>query len=361
MLVFDAHLDLSLNALQYNRDLRQSVDQIRAAESGMVDLGGRGRGTVSFPAMRSAGIGICVATQLAGCMVPPGPVGAWKSPEQAWAMTQGQWAWYQAMEKDGQLVQLTTWREVEEHLVRWNQDPANSPIGYVLSLEGADSIRDLDDLHHAYRLGLRAIGPAHYGNGRYAPGHDRVGPLESIGRDLIREADQLRMILDVTHLSEPSFWEALDLFSGPVWASHHNCRALVDNPRQLSDRQIVALADRAAVIGIAFDVWMVVPDWKPGVTTHAQRDGADLAALADHVDHVCQLLGTVRHTGIGTDLDGGFGNEQTPGDLDTIADLPKFFQILRHRGYSDDDIAAISHGNFLNALRGAWNGSDTSR
>jgi membrane dipeptidase len=355
MLIFDAHLDLSLNAIAYNRDLRRPVKEIRAGEHGTSDLGGWAHGTVAFPEMREAGIGLCVATQLAGCMKPAQPmIGGWNSPEQAWAMTQGQFAWYRCMEDAGQLRQVRGLDQLHEHVEQWNADPDSTPIGYILSLEGADSILTLPDLEASYEQGLRALGPAHYGAGRYALGHDMQGGLSSMGRELLREMDRLNIILDVTHLAEQTFWESLDQYQGHVWASHHNCRALVDDPRQLSDDQIKVLADRQAVIGVAFDVWMVAPNWKRGVSKHTDVPRSDLNGLADHVDHVCQLLGTVKHTGIGTDLDGGFGTEQTPVDLDTISDLNKFVAILDSRGYSNDDLNAICHGNFLELLERAW-------
>lgn len=360
MLIFDAHLDLSLNALEYNRDLRLTVEQVRVAEAGMDDLAGRGCGTVTFPAMREAGIGICVATQLAGCMKPPAPVGAWNSPAQAWAMTQGQLAWYRAMEDLGELRQIRDADQLRSHLQQWRGDPQSAPIGYILSLEGADSLRQLSDLEVAYEQGLRALGPAHYGVGRYALGHDCDGPLSAAGRDLLAEMDRLQIVLDTTHLCEQSFWQAIEIFQGPLWASHHNCRALVDDPRQLSDAQIKALAARGAVIGVALDVWMVTPGWERGITRHVDRAkqknavAADLDQLANHVDHVCQLLGTANHTGIGSDLDGGFGTEQTPSDLDTIADLSKFVSILRRRGYTGDDLERICYRNFVDFLLRAW-------
>ena len=343
---FDAHLDLSLNALEYNRDLRRTVEEIRQSEQGLDDLKGRACGTVCFPAMRKAGIGICVATQIAGCMQPPGPVGSWNSPEQAWAMTQGQLAWYRAMESANEVFQITNSDQLTQHLESWNTNPNDTPIGYILSLEGADSIRTLSDLEFAWEYGLRALGPAHYGIGRYALGHDQDGPLSSDGEELLREMDRLGLILDATHLCDKTFWDAIEIYEGPVWASHHNCRTLVDDPRQLSDKQIKALADRGSVIGIAFDAWMIVPDWKRGITTPTSA-GVTLASLADHIDHLCQLLGNVDHVGIGTDLDGGFGTEQCPQDLDSIADLVKLEPILRERGYSDSDIKQITHRNFI--------------
>ena len=353
--IFDAHLDLSLNALTYNRDLRMSIAELRQLETGMTDLGGRGRATVSLPELRKAGAGIVVATLLAGCMKPAGPGGGWNSPHQAYAMTQGQLAWYRSMEDAGELVSIRNRDELQSHFDRWQASPTSTPIGYILSLEGADSIREMSDLIRLHEQGLRALGPAHYGIGRYALGHDKNGALTSKGRELIVEMDRLGIILDMTHLSEPTFWDVLHVYQGPVWASHHNCRSLVDDPRQLSDDQIKALAERNAVIGIAFDVWMVVPGWKRGVSTHENYPNANLNALANHVDHVCQLLGTTAHTGLGTDLDGGYGTEQTPSDLDTIADLEKFISILRNRGYSEGDLEGICYRNFFEFVLRAWN------
>ncbi len=136
-----------------------------------------------------------------------------------------------------------------------------------------------------------------------------------------------------------------------MWASHHNCRALVDDPRQLTDEQIKAVAEREGVLGLALDAWMIVPGWIRGKTT-PQSAGVSLEHAVNHVDHICQLLGTARHVGIGTDLDGGFGTEQSPKDLNSIADVKRIPELLSARGYSDSDIAAIAHENFINcALR----------
>ncbi len=132
----------------------------------------------------------------------------WHSPEIAWAMTQGQLAWYQAMERCGQLVQIRDRAGLKRHVELWNsasQPLEQKPIGYVLSLEGADSIVDLSYLETAFAGGLRAIGPAHYGPGRYSPGTGAAGGLTPAGRDLVREMRRLNIILDVTHLSDEAF------------------------------------------------------------------------------------------------------------------------------------------------------------
>src|SRR5690606_36313616 len=128
----------------------------------------------------------------------------------------------------------------------------------------SDSIVNLHYLEKAYASGLRALGPAHYGPGIYAQGTDASGGLGRRGRELLREMERLGIILDVTHLCDESFWEALDHFRGPVWASHNNCRALVPHHRQFSDEQLRALIARGAVIGAAFDAWMLVPGWQRG-------------------------------------------------------------------------------------------------
>jgi membrane dipeptidase len=161
--------------------------------------------------------------------------------------------------------------------------------------------------------------------------------------------DRLGLILDVTHLTDEEFWEALDLYQGPMWASHSDCRALAPHQRQLNDEQIKALTQRGAVIGAALDAWMMVPDWVRQKTT-PQTVGLTLDKLVEHIDHVCQIAGSANHSGIGSDLDGGFGTEQTPMDLRTIADLSRVPGLLRARGYSEEDVRSIAHGNFLRFL-----------
>lgn len=356
MLVFDAHLDLSLNALEWNRDLTRPIAEIRSQESGQADKQGRGNGTVCFPEMRRGNVGICVATQIARYVKQGNPLPGWKSPAQAWAQTQGQLAWYRAMEEAGQLVQIADAGTLARHLKTWNDTPAaGAPIGYILSLEGADSILSFAHLERAYAQGLRAIGPAHYGPGTYAHGTDASGGLGRRGRELLKEMDRLGMILDATHLCDESFWEALEHFDGPVWASHQNCRALVPHHRQFSDEQIKALIERGAVLGGVLDAWMMVPGWILGQST-PQSAGVRLQHLVDHIDHICQLAGNARHCGLGSDLDGEFGREQSPADLDTIADLQSFPTLLAGRGFDDGEVAAIMHGNFLRFLQNAWAG-----
>ena len=355
MFTIDAHLDLSMNAMEWNRDLTRPLAEINAREKGMTDKPDRGNGTVSLPELRKGNVGLVVATQIARFVATDNPLPGWHSPQQAWAHTQGQLAWYRAMEKQGELKQIRDWQELEAHLTYWNagEDKSQKAIGYILSLEGADSIVSLDYLETAYENGLRALGPAHYGPGRYAYGTDSSAPLSQQGKDLLRKMDELGIILDATHLCDLAFWDALDHFQGPVWASHNNCRALVDHNRQFSDEMIKALIARGAVIGGVFDAWMLSPGWIRGQSTPKERK-VTLATLLDHLDHICQLAGNANHIGIGSDLDGAFGKEQCPSDLETIADLQKIPDLLLARGYSDEDIQKVMHGNWLRFLKKAW-------
>ena len=347
--IFDAHLDLSMNALEWNRDLRQEIDQIRALESGMEDLPDRRKGVVSFPSMREGNIGLCMATLIARYVKPKNTLPGWNSPEQAWAQTQGQLAWYRAMELDGQLSQIKNKKQLDKHLKSWEQDSSQSAIGYILSLEGADSIVSMNHLHLMYQEGLRAIGPAHYGPGTYAFGTNSNGGIGREGKELLNQMALLQIILDTTHLCDQSFWEAMEIFDGPLWASHTNVREIVPNERQFNNDQIKVLIEKDAIIGMAFDAWMMIPDWKRGISD-PRAIGLNLEKIINHIDHICQLAGNADHVMIGSDLDGGFGKEQCPFDLETISDLQKLNSILSKRGYNESDIEKIFSKNGIRFL-----------
>ena len=355
MFTIDIHLDLSMNAMEWNRNLRLPVSDINKREAGKTDMPGRAAATVSLPALREGNTGLVVATQLARYVSIQNPLPGWHSPEQAWAQTQGQLTWYRAMEEAGEMLQVRDLEQLEKHLSLWNDESITSqkPIGYILSLEGADSLVTLQHLERAYAYGLRALGPAHYGPGRYANGTDATGKMGNLGIDLLKEMDRLHMILDATHLCDDAFWQALDIFKGPVWASHNNCRSIVNHNRQYSDEQLKALIERGAIIGAAMDAWMIVPGWVRKKSTPREMN-CNLDALINHIDHICQLAGNTNHICIGSDLDGGFGKEQCPYDIDTIADLQKFPDLLAARGYSTADAEAFMYGNALNFLRNAW-------
>jgi membrane dipeptidase len=177
--------------------------------------------------------------------------------------------------------------------------------------------------------------------------------MNATGLALLKKMEELNIILDATHLCDDAFWQVMDYFNGPVWASHNNCRALVNHNRQFSDEMIKLLIERGAVIGAALDAWMMVPDWQRGISMPETMQ-CNLEKMIDHIDHICQLAGNALHVGIGTDLDGAFGKEQCPYNLETIADLQELIPLLAKKGYSMNDIANMMHGNWLRFLKKAW-------
>jgi membrane dipeptidase len=163
------------------------------------------------------------------------------------------------------------------------------------------------------------------------------------------------VILDVTHAAEVAFWQLMEHWDGPLHASHCNCRALVPGQRHLSDEMIQAICERGGVVGSLFVEQMLNPRWDfDDPSTHGPTASRPMRAVVEHIDHICQLTGSSDHVALGSDLDGGFGRELAPVDLDTIADLQLFLGVLREKGYSDEDVAKIAHGNLLRLFRDAW-------
>ncbi|MCI0737829.1 MAG: membrane dipeptidase [Gemmataceae bacterium] len=355
MIVFDAHLDLAWNAIDWNRDIRLPADKIRQIEkdAGMTDKG-RCCNTVSFPELRRGKVVIFIATLLARLL----RIGAmpaiqrYSSMVGAYGAAYGQLHYYRGLEQEGLLRRITDGQGLEAHVQDWRKDEESTtlPLGYILSMEGADPVLRPDQVQEWFDAGLRIIGPTHYGVSPYGHGTGTEGGLFPEGKELLREMERVGMILDVTHLSDQCFDEALEIYGGPILASHHNNRTLVPNQRQLTDEQTKRLITRGAVIGHALDTWMMIPNWVRGETkTHVP-----LERICAHIDRVCQMAGNARHAAIGTDLDGGFGREQSPGDLDTIADLQRLPDMLRKRGYTETDIEGIMYANWVRFFKEAW-------
>src|SRR5690606_3382065 len=186
---------------------------------------------------------------------------------QAFGTARGQLAYYRALERQGHVRIITNVEELDEHVAAWQAweaagDAVVVPrLGFVISMESADPILHPDELEDWYEAGVRLIGPAHYGMGRYAGGTGVEDGLTDLGYQLLDAMQKTGIILDLTHFSDVAFWQALERYSGPVIASHNNCRALVPHQRQFSDEQIKAIIERDGVIGAAFDDWMLLPGW----------------------------------------------------------------------------------------------------
>ena len=350
MLLIDAHLDLAMNALEWNRNLDLEVAEIRAAEADM-EQKGRGNGTTTLAEMRRGEVFLSVVTVISRTARPNSPSAGTACQEISYAKAQGQLAYYRILESQGKIRLIVDAAALDEHVKAWSPGGDDAPLGFILSMEGADPIAWPEQVHSWYADGLRQISLSHYGVSAYAHGTGTEGGLVGQGKSLLREMEKTGIVLDLTHLADQAFWEALDCFGGRVVASHNNCRCLGPGGRQFTDEQIQAVIDRDGVIGAALDAWMLYPDWIKGETG---PEVLTLESVADHIDHVCQLAGDSRHAAIGSDLDGGYGTEQTPGDLDTIADLQKLVDLLRQRGYADADVEEIFSGNWLRFFRDAW-------
>jgi membrane dipeptidase len=355
--LIDGHLDLAWNALSWDRDLTLELDALNLADQSLADHPARGRATTSLPEMRRAGVALCQTTLLArarsGARRHTGPQPhRWAldfpTQEIASGVARGQLFYYELLERLGLLRMVRTVTDLKTHWQSWLADPGAAPIGYILAMEGADPIVDVNQAALWWEWGLRSVNLTHYGVSRYAVGTGDDGPLSADGVQLLKEFAKLGLILDVTHLCDTSFFQALKVFSGPVLASHNNCRALVPGSRQFSDDQLRPLIERDAVVGVALDAWMLAPGWIAGKSS---REVVAIDAAADHIDHICQLAGDSRHAAIGSDLDGGFGTEQTPVGLDRISDLQKLDGILTKRGYSHEAVDDIFHGNWLRFFR----------
>jgi membrane dipeptidase len=344
MLIFDAHLDLGLNAIDWNRDLRMDVPEIRAHERslGMTDPG-RCTNTVSFPELKRAEVGVGVATVLARIEQPINHWFGYTTPEACYAIASAHLAYYRGMERSGWMRMIRTKSDLASHVKSWQSDPEKTPFGFILSMECADAVLDPDQIFEWHQNGLRAIGITHYGPNRYGGGTGSEAGLAVEAIPLLQNIEKLGMLLDLTHLSDRAFWQVADRFGGRVLASHQNARKFCDWQRQFSDPMIRVVIERDGVLGMAFDAVMLQRGWIRG---HSKPE-VTMERVVDNIDHICQLAGNARHVGIGSDLDGGFGKDQSLADLDTIADLQKLPDLLRKRGYAESDIEAIMHGNFL--------------
>jgi membrane dipeptidase len=371
--MIDAHLDLAMNVVYFDRDIRQTVEEINRAEEGLSDQRFRRRATLSLPELRATRVPVCFATLLSRSgphhkRQAQYPRGSLDFPvrEAAWACNQAQLSLYRLLENQGEVRILRYVEDLNEHWQTWAtaDDVSKMPIGLVITMEGADSILNPEQVREWYADGVRAVGPAHYAHSHYAAGTGVEGPLTAAGRQLLGEMQDCGMVLEVTHLSDTSMQEAFDMWDGPLWASHHNCRKLVPWQRQLTDDQIKTIHDRGGVIGAACDAVMLdapfaelllerrkqIAAGNP-VSSEAPVPAATMQSIVDQMIHVRGTTGSTDCIGIGTDLDGGYGNEQTPVDLKRFSDLRGLESLLAESGFSSEDTDNIFFGNWLRVLR----------
>lgn len=357
MKIFDAHLDMALNALDHERDQTLSVLALREREAGGV-ADDRGIATVSVDELQQGGCGVVLSTVIARSKPWVKATRKnihdfdWPDPSMAYGVAMGQLAYYRLLEMRGQLRMLESAQALARHVAEWDADPDTTPVGMILTMEGADPIVEPEQLRDWYALGLRTLMLAHFGKSHYAHGtptkdadnkHDVDGPLTDWGRALLPMMNELGMPLDLTHTADQTFAEAADLFEGRIYSSHTACRSLAEMPRNHTDEQLKQIIERDGVIGLPMFNHFLDAAYQEC----SPKEMVTYATVADHVDHICQLAGDAKHVGIGSDADGGFGKEHMPAQLDTHRDIVKLAEVLSQRGYSDDDIAAVMRDNWV--------------
>ena len=354
MFIIDAHLDLAYNALNYGRDLRQSVADIRETEVG---TSSRGIATVSFHDLQKTGVGLVFGTLFVSPATPgsvklsDSKVG-YRDADEAHKLAMAQLDYYHRLADEIDTIQLVGDQATLDVVVTSHQpDAEGTPLlGIVPLMEGADPIRKPEEAEMWYERGLRLIGLAwddtHYAAGAWRGG----GGLTKAGFQLLEVMADLGFIVDLTHMSEKASLETLERYGGPVVATHSNARALVPGERQLSDGQIRSLGERDGVIGVVLYNRFLRADHRKG----EPKEKVTLDHVAAHIDHICQVLGDAEHVGIGTDFDGGFGADDIPAELDSVTDLPLVADKLQEKGYAAADITRIMGGNWLGLLRKAW-------
>ncbi|MCA9998173.1 MAG: membrane dipeptidase [Anaerolineales bacterium] len=349
MLIIDGHLDIAYNALNYGRDFTLPLADLRARERGRSP---NGVATVSLPTLQAGGVAVVFGTLFALPAASPLAETAvstltYRNATEAHHVASRQLDYYARLvdEENGRLRLLTDQKTLNEVLESHTSE--NPLLGILLLMEGADPVREPAELEMWVERGLRLVGPA-WDDTRYAAGAwRRGGGLTQEGYALLEMMQTFGLGLDVSHLSERSFQQAVERYEGVVIASHSNVRALVPGERQLSDRQIQQLGERDGVIGIALCNAFLRAHHRLG--EHKQLVTTD--HVAAHVDHICQLLGDSRHVAIGSDLDGGFGAKDMPLELDSAADLGLIGKKLIEWGYGAEDVANVMSQNWLRTIQ----------
>ena len=366
MLIIDGHLDMAFNALFNRRDLTQPIDILREREDGVEPDGlsrrpgplfrTPGTVTVSLPEMRQGHVGIMLSTVMSRVQVScPKSHNSVRTQIAAHARGQSHLAYYQALERAGEITWIKTLDELDACVTAWEDPTPETPVGLILTMESADSILGPDNVQEWWEVGLRSVCLTHFGANTYGHGTGTVGGLYSPAYPLMDAFRGVGIALDLTHAADLAFWQILDYWDGPVHASHCACRALVPGQRHLSDDMILAITERGGVIGMVFAEPFLNPRWDwNDVSTHTATATRSMKSVVEHVDHICQLTGNSDHVAFGTDLDGGFGREIAPTDYNSIADLQRFLDILSQHGYSQEDVAKVAHCNLLRFFRDIW-------
>ena len=353
-IIVDAHQDIAWNHFNHGRDFIQSAWARRRHETDPIFLSRYGSSMVGLPEELVGRVAVVCATIFASpawCKMHPDEKVLYETPQEAHKLGIQQLEFYHKLVEDNERLRLVqTQTDLDSVLATWTEgtDVADHRLGIILLLEGADPILEPAQIEEWYARGLRVIGPAWTAT-RYSGGTKAPGPLTDLGRELLEVMASFNMVLDLSHMAPEACYEAVDRYEGPLFASHANPlkfrKDLTD--RNLSDELIELIAERDGTIGIMPYNSFLLNGWKRG----DRKDAATMDTVIAAIDHVCQITGSVRYVGIGSDFDGGFGSESTPLGFETVADLWEIGPSLAAHGYTPGDITAVLHGNFLRVLR----------
>ncbi len=349
--IVDGHQDIAWNALEFGRDPRQSAYEVRRQEAN-TDLPFLvGERTTGLPEYLAGRVGLIFATifVLPSQNAYPGyNATTYASPGQAEKRGLAQLDYYRSLTGPDSRFRLVASQANLDVVVRsWTQPaPGQEPlVGLVILMEGADPIINPGKLAQWYQDGVRMIGPAWHAT-RYSGGTGAPGPLTGLGRQLLETMAQFNMLLDLSHLSQEAYFEAVESYPSQMIASHSNPRAFLPTDRGLSNEMVQKLIARDGVIGVNLYNRFLLPGWAHGDS----RKDVPLEHVGQVIDSIVQLSGSARHVAIGSDFDGGFGRDDIPFELDTCADLLLLASVLEKRGYSSADIENIMNGNWLRCL-----------
>ncbi|MBZ0300140.1 MAG: dipeptidase [Anaerolineae bacterium] len=349
MIVVDAHEDIAYNALAFGRDYRRGALGIRVQEAGTDVPSRNGTATVGLPDALLGRVALTFATLFVAPRTQktaPWDVLSYSDAQEACELASREMDYYERLADEHEKINLVrTQTDLDALLATWEsgKEIHDHQMGLVVLMENADPIVEPRQFEEWYERGVRIVGPAWQAT-RYCGGTGAPGPLTDLGRELLDVLADFNVLLDLSHMAEASFLEAVDRYSGVLIASHSNPRRFRDSDRHLSDDMIRRLAERDGVMGIVLYNAFLANDWD-------RRMRLPFEVIPDAIDYVCQITGSAAHVGIGSDFDGGFGRESIPEGLDTVGDLLRIADALRERGYEEADIEAVMGGNMIRKLR----------
>ena len=347
MIIVDAHQDIAWNTACYGRDYRVSAVEHRQNEirqtwdKAMLGLPDAmlGRVALVFSTLFSA------PQRSNFTSSTPFPAPTYKDAKEAYAEASKQLDYYHRLADEDDRIKLVRYQsDLDTVLKSWEKPIGERKQGLVVLMEGADPIIEPKQFEEWYERGVRIVGTS-WKSTRYAGGTGEPGGLTKLGYELLETLAGYNAILDLSHMAEQAFNESVDRYEGTMIASHSNPRRFRNSDRHLSDDMIRRLADRDGVMGVVLYNAFLSDKWSSG------DKQLPLTIVADVIDHICQVTGSAKHVGIGSDLDGGFGADETPEGLETIGDLILIADTLKERGYADDDINGIMGDNFIRQLR----------